>query len=120
MTFTATVIAGGASAQAAQPAAAPTGTVTFADGATPLATVALAADGTARYATADLGAGRHVIAASYSGDADNAPASATIVQQVEAQASEPVATPALDRWALLLLLLAAGLAAFAVRRRRTG
>lgn len=118
VTFTATVIAGGTTAQASQPAAAPTGTVTFADGAILLATLPLAADGTARYTTADLGAGRHVIAASYSGDADNAPASATIVQQVEAQASEPVATPALDRWALLLLAVVLG--ALALRRRRSG
>lgn len=117
VTFMATVVAADASAQASQAAAVPTGTVTFADGATPLATLTLAADGSAHYATTDLGAGRHVIAANYSGDADHAPASATIVQQVEAQASAPIATPALDRWALLLL--AAALAALAVRRRRS-
>jgi hypothetical protein len=117
VTFTATVVAGGAAAQTSQIAAVPTGTVAFADGATPLATVPLAADGTARYATA-LSAGRHVIAASYSGDAGTAPASAAIVQQVEMQGSEPVATPALDRWALLLLV--AGLVAIGMRRRRAG
>lgn len=118
VTFTATVVAGGATTQTSQIAAVPTGTVAFADGATPLATVPLAADGTARYATAALSAGRHVIAASYSGDAGIAPASATIVQQVEMQGSEPVATPALDRWALLLLV--AGLVAIGIRRRRAG
>ncbi len=50
---------------------APTGTVKFMDGATTLATVAVAAGpgntGTASYSTADLGAGSHNVKAVYSG-----------------------------------------------------
>ncbi|MGP0064765.1 MAG: Ig-like domain repeat protein [Isosphaeraceae bacterium] len=51
-------------------AGSPTGSVTFTDGGTPLATVALDGSGTATFATADLALGSHAIAASYSGDAD--------------------------------------------------
>lgn len=48
----------------------PTGTVTFKDGATPIATVAVSG-GVAIYDTAALSAGAHSISASYSGDAQN-------------------------------------------------
>jgi hypothetical protein len=49
----------------------PTGTVTFSDGTTTLATVALDATGSATFTTADLAAGSHQLTASYSGDATN-------------------------------------------------
>jgi hypothetical protein len=117
VTFTARVAPAGGAGRAP---AVPGGTVRFAEGAATLAVVPLDASGTAAYATAQLGAGRHVLTAAYSGDARTAPASATLVQEVRPQgAPEPVAAPTLDRWAMLLLI--AGLAAFAaVRRRRAG
>ena len=50
---------------------APTGTITFTDGATTLGTVALDATGTATLTIATLTAGNHPIVATYSGDSDN-------------------------------------------------
>src|SRR5260370_24507661 len=61
VTFTATV-----TAVAPSTAAVNTGTVTFLDGATPLATVTLSATGVAAFATAALTAGSHTITANYS------------------------------------------------------
>jgi autotransporter-associated beta strand protein len=47
----------------------PTGTVTFSDGSSPLATVALGSNGRATFSTAGLSLGSHTITAVYSGDA---------------------------------------------------
>ena len=55
---------------------APSGTVTFRSGTTPLGTVALDADGKAALPEISLGAGSHAITAAYSGDRDFAPGSA--------------------------------------------
>jgi hypothetical protein len=89
----------------------PAGEVTFMDGDTPLATVALDASGTARTEVA-LGDGRHAIKAVYSGSAMYAPG-----------ASAPVPTlvfipvPTLDKTALALLAAAlAGVALWSVTR----
>jgi hypothetical protein len=49
-------------------AVVPTGTVTFRDGGIELATVPLAADGTAAFTTSTLAAGTHTVTAEYSGD----------------------------------------------------
>jgi hypothetical protein len=49
-----------------------TGTITFKDGATPLATVALDANAMAVLTTAVLGAGTHSVTATYNGDATHA------------------------------------------------
>ena len=51
-------------------AGTPSGTVTFADGATRLATVPLDGSGTATFTTSALSLGSHSITATYSGDAD--------------------------------------------------
>ena len=48
----------------------PSGTVTFSDGGTPLATVALDGSGQATLTTSNLALGSHAITATYSGDAD--------------------------------------------------
>ena len=56
------------------------GTVTFNDGATPLATVALAA-GQAGFSTASLSTGDHSITASYNGDTDFAASSSGVLTQ---------------------------------------
>ena len=88
VTFTATVTA-------APPAAGvPTGSVSFADGATPLATVPLAA-GTAAFSTSALAIGSHSITVSYSGDAGfNASASAPLSQAISsAIVIAPVSLP---------------------------
>jgi hypothetical protein len=55
----------------------PTGSVTFTDGSTTLATVALA-NGVATYFTSSLAVGVHGLTASYSGDQVYSPASATV------------------------------------------
>ena len=51
-------------------AGTPSGTVTFYDGTTPLATVPVDGSGTATFTTSALSAGSHSITATYSGDAD--------------------------------------------------
>jgi Bacterial Ig-like domain (group 3) len=56
--------------------AAPTGTVTFADGSQTLAVVPLASS-KATFSSTTLSPGAHVISASYSGDQQNGPSSAT-------------------------------------------
>jgi hypothetical protein len=73
VTFTATVTGSGGT---------PTGTVTFKDGATTLATVPLSG-ATATFATSSLTAGSHSITATYSGDANfGTSASPTLTQVV--------------------------------------
>jgi hypothetical protein len=65
-------------------AVTPSGTVTFSDSGTPLATVPLDGSGRATFTTADLAIGSHSITATYSGDAD-------FVETVSGPASESVA-----------------------------
>ena len=65
-------------------AVTPSGTVTFSDGGTPLATVPLDGSGRATLTTADLAIGSHSITATYSGDAH-------FVATVSGSASESVA-----------------------------
>jgi hypothetical protein len=60
----------------------PTGSVTFKDGSTTLATVALDANGHATYTTSSLSAGRHYLTAAYSGDSHYGPGSMMLVQPV--------------------------------------
>jgi cation-transporting ATPase V/Cu+-exporting ATPase len=68
----------------AEAGGAPTGTVTFRDGTTPLATVPLDLAGIARV-EANLGWGSHAISAIYSGDVIFGPSVATITQLIQAQ-----------------------------------
>jgi hypothetical protein len=63
--------------------AAPTGSVAFSDGSTPLGTVDLAA-GTASFSTSTLAVGDHTITAGYSGDSNYAPSSGSTLQTVTA------------------------------------
>lgn len=73
VTFTATVASGGPDA--------PTGSVTFMDGSTNLATVPISG-GHAVLATSTLGAGSHSITATYGGDANNATSTTALSQTV--------------------------------------
>ena len=82
-------------------AAAATGTVSFADGSTPLGAVSLT-NGTATFATPFTSPGSHLITASYAGDAVTAAASITIAQAVGA-ADPVVPAPMLSTWMLALL-----------------
>ena len=72
VTFTATVASAGA---------APTGKVTFKDGATAIGTVALSG-GVAKLATSKLAVGTHPITAEYLGDADSAESTSASLDQV--------------------------------------
>jgi len=89
VTFTAAVsISGGGGV-------APTGTVTFMDGATALSTVPLTAAGTAVYATATLAIGVHPITAVYSGAASSqvlGSTSAVLNQDVQAASTVALAS----------------------------
>ncbi|MGC3996301.1 MAG: Ig-like domain repeat protein [Anaeromyxobacter sp.] len=76
VTFTATVTA------VAPGSGTPTGAVTFSDGGTSLATVALAG-GQATFTTSALAQGAHAIGAAYGGDARFSPASAALTQTVQ-------------------------------------
>ena len=68
----------------------PTGTVTFSDGATTLATVALSGAGVATFSTAALVLGTHTITAVYAGDANCATSTSTpITQRVQAPPAPP-------------------------------
>lgn len=81
--------------------AAPTGTVSFYDGAALLGSSPVNGSGQATFSTGSLSAGAHSLTAVYSGDANNATStSAAVVEAVEAITS-PV--PTLGGWALLLL-----------------
>lgn len=91
--------------------AAPTGLVTFFDGATPLGTGSVVA-GAATYSTSALANGPHNITASYPGDLNNSPSvSPILVQNVSAAATAGV--PTLD--ARMLAVLAAVLALVATK-----
>jgi hypothetical protein len=74
LTFTAVV------AKASGPV--PTGSVTFDDGATALASVTLDAAGQAIYSTFSLAPGTHSITAQYSGDSDSASSVSAVLSQV--------------------------------------
>ena len=72
---------------AAVTGAAPTGSVTFKDGATTLGTGTLIGSGQATLSTSSLGAGSHAITAVYGGDAvNNAGTSAVLTQAVNTAA----------------------------------
>jgi hypothetical protein len=71
---------------------APTGSVTFKDGSTVLATVPLDGNGNASYEADALSARRHFITASYSGDVNYAPGSMLLVQPVLQTSSVALAT----------------------------
>jgi hypothetical protein len=60
----------------------PTGTVTFLDGSTDVATVVLNASGAATFAMSDLMAGPHVITADYAGDMNHQGSSGSVPQTV--------------------------------------
>jgi hypothetical protein len=99
-------------------AAMPTGSVTFRDGTTLLATVALDANGHASYATNTLAIGAHAISASYSGDAGNAAAVGSNMQQVDPVVAPSAAVPAPALSLGMLMLLAFVCAGVGVRRVR--
>jgi sugar lactone lactonase YvrE len=61
----------------------PTGSVTFSDGATPLATVSLNAAGSASFPTSALAVGSHTITASYTGDRNYSTAASSLVQTIQ-------------------------------------
>jgi hypothetical protein len=69
-----------------------TGTVTFRDGSTVLGTVAIDAGGVAHLGVSSLSVGDHAITASYSGDADNAASSASLMQVVNANSTATALT----------------------------
>lgn len=74
VTFTATVVGG---------VATPTGSVTFSDGSTVLATIALpSGSNVASFTTAALAVGGHTISASYGGDVSYTGSSSSLVQAV--------------------------------------
>ena len=73
---------------------APTGSVTFSDGAAALGSAPVDATGAATLATSALHAGTHQITASYSGDTNLLASSATTVQQVNPAATTLTAKPA--------------------------
>jgi uncharacterized repeat protein (TIGR03803 family) len=60
---------------------APTGTVTFLDGSVSLGTATLGSDGKAKLTTAALRRGTHKITARYSGDANNAASTSSVLTQ---------------------------------------
>jgi large repetitive protein len=64
-------------------AAAPTGTVTFSDGAVLMGAVGLDPTGASALSTATLATGSHTITAVYSGDLQNAGATSTLIETVE-------------------------------------
>ena len=61
----------------------PTGTVVFKDGGTVLGTSTVDATGTATFATSTLNVGSHTITATYSGDKNDAPATATLIETIQ-------------------------------------
>lgn len=84
VTFTATVSADGSNT-------APTGTVTFKDGATTLGTAPLNSSGVATFSSTSLTVGTHTITAAYGGDFTNLAGSSTPLSQVVNQDSTTVA-----------------------------
>ena len=84
-----------AAAVAQQGSGIPAGTVTFADGGTPLG-IAIPLDGlgVATLTTTHLGPGNNQVSATYSGDTTYAPATSTITQVVSGGGLQVVMTPA--------------------------
>jgi sugar lactone lactonase YvrE len=66
----------------------PTGTVILRDGTTVLSTLALSSSGTSSFQTDALAVGSHAITASYSGDANYAVASTSLVQTVQSATTQ--------------------------------
>lgn len=64
---------------AADPSGTPTGTVIFFDGASPLQTVTLDANGNASWSTTSFSVGLHNLTAQYSGDGTNAPGTSNVI-----------------------------------------
>ncbi|HEY0838720.1 MAG TPA: Ig-like domain repeat protein, partial [Vulgatibacter sp.] len=87
LTFSATVSAGGAPA---------TGTLTFRDGSALIGVADLNASGTGTITTSTLGAGAHLITASYSGNVDNAPATSAPLSLTIKAASTTTLTSSLN------------------------
>ncbi len=88
VTLTAKVLAGGSGSGVAS------GSSTFFDGGTPLATVALDATGTATLTLSALALGNHTLTAGYSGDAQHAAcASPAAVEQVQSAVLELISVP---------------------------
>ena len=85
--------------------AAPTGTVSFSEGAATLASNVALNGNVATFASAGLSVGTHTITATYSGDATYSGSSTGIVVTVNAAPPSTPATPApaLSTWAMLLL-----------------
>ena len=71
---------------------APAGSVTFADGATALATVTLDGTGSASFQTATLTVGSHPITASYPGDSNYQAATASLTQTVQSASTQVALT----------------------------
>jgi sugar lactone lactonase YvrE len=71
----------------------PTGTVTFKDGATVLGTSTLDSTGTTTFATTTLSVGSHTITANYSGDKNDAPATATLIETIQNANTQIALTP---------------------------
>lgn len=69
------------------------GTITFADNGSVLASVPVSGDGSATFAAAGLSVGNHTLTATYNGDANYATSSATHTQSVVQTASTIVVTP---------------------------
>jgi hypothetical protein len=97
----------------------PTGTVQFFDGAMPLGTVPLSGT-TAALTTSTLASGTHPITAVYSGDADDAPSTSPVLNQIVIPAGGPPVPPqdipTLSEW--MLIVLAAMLAMLGLTRLR--
>ena len=72
---------------------APTGTVAFAEGATPLATVAVTPAGTASLVISTFSVGAHALTATYSGDSGNDPSMGSLTQTVVAPPLPPAPPP---------------------------
>ena len=85
-----------------------TGTISFSDGASMLATVPAVGD-SAAFTTSSLIVGTHPITATYSGDAVYAGSSASLSQIITPPAQAAIqSVPTLGAWALVLLVLALG------------
>ena len=126
ITFSATVNIGQASEAVAaatsaprQPSASPTGTVSFSEGATTLASNVALNGNIATFATASLSPGTHAITATYSGDAVYSGSNTSINVTVNAAppATSTVAAPAAGAWALLLLGLGVTATVWRIRQR---
>jgi len=120
VTLTATVTAttqGNASHHAAALAAVPTGAVTFYDGAAPIGSGTLDANGIATLGIASFDAGVHSLSAVYAGNDAFAQATASATVTVNGAVTPARAVPTLSWWMLVLL---AASTLLVVRRRYIG